>query len=92
MKLDHLLMNRFNYPEQDAKMLAERLEALEAPLKPILDRWIADGAENDDTMFEGYSVNTLCSGGAMNFIAALLTLDWLLREPEAAKAAIRRGV
>lgn len=28
----------------------------------------------------------------MNFIAALLTLDWIIKEPEQALTAIRNGV
>lgn len=41
---------------------------------------------------EGYSCKQLMQQFNMSVIAALLTLDWLLREPELAKQAILDGI
>lgn len=40
---------------------------------------------------EGYTAERLVKERSLTPLAALFTFDWLLREPEAARAAIERG-
>jgi len=40
---------------------------------------------------EGYSVQRLVDEHGMNPVAAYLTLDWLIKEPEAALVPLERG-
>lgn len=91
-KIKSLLMDRLGYSSYEADMLADDLCKLHPELKPLFERWVCEGIECDSTVFHGYSIDTLRSGSKMNFIAALLTLDWLLREPEKALPIIRRGI
>lgn len=51
-------------------------------------RWWETG-ELPTVEVEGYTAGRLAKERSLNPMAALLTLDWLLREPEAARAAIR---
>lgn len=91
MDIQKLLTERLDYTNAEADMLKNVLENLQPPLQPLLERWANEGIDADDTLFHGYSIDRLKEGG-MNFIAALLTLDWLIREPEQALAAFREGV
>ena len=51
--------------------------------------------ENNDTpdiMIEDYSYDFLTNQMNMHPIGAFITLDWLIREPEKAKQALKRGI
>lgn len=86
------LMSRLGYSEQDACVLCGDLEQLDRSLVPLLTRWVQDGTCSDDTEYGGYSLNSLCADCGMNFVAALLTLDWIIKEPEQAVTALRTGI
>lgn len=88
----NLLMSRFGYSVQDVDLLSRDLEQLDSTLVPILAKWVSDGTCSDATEYSGYSIDSLCSRFDMNFIAALLTLDWIIKEPEKALTAIKNGV
>lgn len=87
-----LIVERNGCSRSQAAMIAGDLSRLNPRLQPLLDAWVAEGKEDDDTLYEGYSVNSLKSGMHMLFTGALLTLDWLLRDPETARNALSRGV
>lgn len=87
-----LLMSRFGYSEQDISVLCSDLEQLDQALVPVLAKWIKDGDCSDSTEYSGYSINSLRAEYEMNSIAALLTLDWIIKEPEQAISAIKGGI
>ena len=87
-----LIMQRNGCSETQAKVIAGDLEKLNPALKPLLQRWEETGAEDDATLYEGYSIDSLKAGYGLKFTGALLTLDWLLRDPETARRAISQGV
>lgn len=87
-----LLVSRFGYSEQDTDMLYADLEHLDQALAQILNRWIETGDCADATVYSGYSIDSLCSEFEMNFIAAILTLDWIIKEPEQALSALKSGI
>jgi hypothetical protein len=76
--------------------LAERLAAVDDSLAPLVAAWL-DGADADDerlaaVLVEGSSVRSLTDRYSMTVPAAIVTLDWLLRDPDTAAAALARGV
>lgn len=87
-----LLMSRVGYSEQDADLLSNDLEQLDLALIPVMNHWIDVGTCTDATEFSGYSIDSLCSEFEMNFIAAILTLDWIIKEPELALSALKSGI
>ena len=87
-----LLMSHFGYSEQDACVLCNDLEQLDQALVPVLTKWIKDSDCSDSMEYSGYSMNSLCAEYGMNFIPALLTLDWIIKEPEQAIPAIKSGI
>lgn len=86
------IMERTHCDEQTAERLEAKLKIISAELKPILDAWLDSGEEKNDIVFHGYSVNSLMKKNGMKFTGALLTLDWLIREPEKAAAVIEQGI
>lgn len=86
------IMERTGFDEAAAELMEKDLSAVCDQLKPLVQNWLETGAEDDDTMYEGYSLNSLKKAYDMYFTGAVLTLDWLIREPEKAKAAIRYGI
>ena len=41
---------------------------------------------------EGYSITDFMEKRKMKYPAALLTMDWLIKEPERAKESLKRGL
>lgn len=87
-----MIMKRLDCPEGIAVRLEKALGEISEELKPLVCAWLETGAQNDDTEYEGYSLNTLMETFDMQFTAAVLTLDWLITDPEAAKKAIAGGI
>ena len=90
--LKELLVERLGYSEQDVPLLESQLKGLHELLLPLYQRWVETGQSSDSRQYEGYSLNSLQADYGMNFIAALLTLDWLLKEPEQARQALRHYI
>lgn len=84
-----LVENR--YPEKQAPLVAEELMHLDARLTALLKAWVEDSRETDFEV-EGYSVRGLMEKLRMTYPAALLTIDWLIKEPAVAKEAICNGI
>ena len=79
------------YPEKQAQMTAAELLQIDASLQPLLAQWIENGVETD-VEAEGFSLVWLMKQYKMMYPAALLTIDWLIKEPEIAVNAVRKGV
>ncbi len=84
------LVSEFGYNDGGAALVAAKLANLHGELAEIVERWWRDGATIHFSV-RGYTVQSLMADSAMNPIAAILTLDWLLREPDKAERAIRHG-
>ena len=89
--MKNIIMERLNCPEDRAMLIEEKLEQLHEDLKPLLHQWLNDGTVDEKVLVEGYSAVYFMRDYEMEFTGAILTMDWLLREPEVAKAAIEDG-
>ena len=76
-QIKYILIDR-GYNERNAKLVAHELTLLSAPLQPLLSQWL----DNEQHMQKR----------GMTYPAALLTIDWLLKEPEEAKLSLSRGI
>ena len=80
------------YPGTAAILVAEKLAKISQRLKPALDAWLSTGAEPVECA-EGLSTKILMEKQKnMKYPAALLSIDWLIREPNIAKAIIEKGL
>lgn len=77
-------------PERIAGGLAEDLLNVDERLAPLRDAWL-EGDESKDIAVNGYSVSRFVEYG-MAYHAALLSMDWLIKEPQAAKEALGKGI
>ena len=84
-----LLITRENYPENKAHAVAEDLLQLHANLIPLFERWVKDRADQGDYLYHGISLKALCDKLKMNYAAALVTMDWVVKEPDEAVPAIK---
>lgn len=84
------LLAEFGYPEEGARLVATDLCNSTPQVQSAFLRWWTTG-EVPRLSVAGYSTQDLIEQHGMNPIAAFLTLDWLAREPEKARTALRRG-
>jgi hypothetical protein len=84
------LISEFGYPPNGAKLVADKLMNSSPEIQESFVQFWETGEVSLLTV-EGYSVSSLGEEHGMNPIAGFLTLDWLIREPEKAKASLRRG-
>ena len=88
--IQDILIER-DYPEKQAILVASNLQTLDPKLKDGLTSWLTDQTETD-YLIEGFKLSELKRKFDMTYPAALLTMDWLIKEPELAKKSIQRGI
>lgn len=69
-----------------------KLLQIDESLKPILEEWLQDDEVSSDAMFHGYSINMLMGRYRMKFTGAILTLDWIVKDPASAEKALKYGI
>lgn len=90
-QIKQILIDR-GYNERNATLVAQELTRLATPLQPLITKWLDDEQRLEDFEAEGYSISGLMQKRGMTYPAALLTIDWLLKEPEEAKLSLKRGI
>lgn len=71
------------YDEKSANLVAKDLQDLSHPLDKYLQQWIEDEIISDFKV-DNYSVVGLMKERSMTYPAALLTMDWIIKEPDKA--------
>ena len=80
------------YPEKIAASTAVNLSKLTGRLADALKVWL-DETKMPEMESHGYTTTSLMEKfRGMTYPAALLTIDWLERDPELAKQAIEKGI
>lgn len=85
-----ILISR-GYNEPSSALLENKLSDIDPSLNGLLENWLINGEERDITI-SGISLIKLMNKFHMKYPAALLSMDWLIREPEKAKEAIEQGI
>lgn len=89
--IKNILIER-GYPENAATVVSQKLSNLSGQLSEAASSWLNSGSE-PVVSSQGYSTKSLMERfPGMKYPAALLTIDWLERDPEKAKIAIERGL
>lgn len=89
-EIKNILINR-GYPERQAISVASDLMDIDSQLTDGLSHWLENETETEYTI-EGFKLSELKHKFDMTYPAALLTMDWLIKDPEKAKYSIQRGV
>lgn len=84
------LNSEFGYSASGAKLIADQLVTFTPELHAAFDKWWRDN-KLPTIEVEDYSLQLLMERHNQNPIAAFLTLSWLIKEPDRAKDALRRG-
>ena len=79
------------YSEKSANLVLNELAQLSAPLNDCLVEWIETGNCKDYAV-DGFSIFDFQENRKMKYPAALLTMDWLIKEPEKARESLKRGL
>lgn len=85
------LITEFKYPEQAAALVADKLAACNPKILDSFSKWWQDGELDQTLNVEGYTLSRLIQDHSQKPIAAYLTLDWLIRDKDAALEVINRG-
>jgi hypothetical protein len=84
------LISEFGYPPKGAQIVGEKLVKSSPQIQQAFIRFWEAG-EIPSMVVEGYTVSRLADEHGMKPIAALLTLDWLIRDPVQAKISLHKG-
>lgn len=79
------------YTAKQAVTVAAELEKIDWQLQKGLQIWLAEEKETN-YLIEGVKLSELKRKFGMTYPAALLTMDWLIKEPELAMKSINRGI
>ena len=79
------------YTEKQAASVASDLLDVDEQLKDGLQHWLATNEEKDYEVAD-FKLSELKQQFDMTYPAALLTIDWLIKEPDLAMKAIKRGI
>lgn len=91
LEILEILMQR-GYTQRNASLVAEEMVNIAPQLQQYLEAWLMDKSYNENYEVGEYSLKRLQEERRMNYPAALLTMDWLIKEPEAALSSLNRGI
>lgn len=80
------------YDLRSAKLVTPDLLQLSIPLQPLFESWLNDETYRADYSIEGYSISSLMEEREMEYPAALLTIDWIIKEPKNALRSLKCGI
>src|SRR5579883_1738678 len=84
------LRDEFNYSEPEARALIDALASSRTPVKQAFAEWWFTG-RLDTLEVGGWTAQKIVDHLGCHPPAAIVNLDWLLTEPDAARAALERG-
>ena len=89
--MEELLLSKFpEYNGETLSVIIPKIEDMNPLLKNSLEKYLREEALDEINLL-GYTVENLKDNYSMNEVAAFLTLDWILREPEKAIASLKKG-
>lgn len=83
-------LTKQGYQKKAAEIVAKELMNVDNSLSMLVVIWLKD--EFADFESHGYSISGLMKDRSMTYPAALLTIDWLIKEPDKAISSLKRGI
>ena len=83
-----VITEREGYTQKRAVLLANECQNISEELLPLFEKWLQDASVKEDFTVQGYSLLNMMQQREMHYLAALLDMDWLIKEPEKAKPVI----
>ncbi len=85
------ILQERGYSEKQSVKVAAELQGIDDSLKNHLNKWLVSEEESDYHVV-GFSLLELKRKFDMTYPAALLTMDWLIKDSENAIRSINRGI
>jgi hypothetical protein len=85
------LVSGYGYSEHEAQQVAADLDTAAPAIQQAFEHWWKTGEVRLDTEVQGYTPQRLMDEYHFTPPNALLTMDWLLREPQQALSLLREG-
>ena len=79
------------YSEVQANIVIDKLSKVDEEFKDGIQNWVDCGKMIEFTI-DQINTTSLMRQYGLSYPAAVLTLDWVKRDPAAAKEAIKRGI
>ena len=89
-KIKEVLLER-GYTDKQVNAVIYDLMIIDESLQEGFSLWLESEKETDYTI-QGIALSELRNKFGMTYPAALLTMDWLIKEPEKAIESINRGI
>lgn len=86
------ILQKRGYDYRSAKLVSVDLLNLSNPLSSFLESWLKDRTKEQNYELHGYSLKTFMEERNMSYPAALLTMDWLIKDPTSALISLKRGI
>lgn len=86
-----LLERSKDYSMAEANFLFAELEHKTEGTKQAIEKWVSTG-EKTILHAQNWTSSDLEKEYTMNYIASVLTIDWIIREPDMAEKALKRGL
>lgn len=87
-KIVNILIDREGYAPERARIVASECEKLSPELLKLFNKWLNDPNEKLDYVTQGYSLSEMINKRELKYPAALLDMDWLIKEPTKARPVI----
>ena len=91
-QLKDLLMRRISCSEEVAAGIIEDVGRMDSSLQGVWETWCQCEEVDDHLRVEGYTTADLMEQYGLEFTGAILTMDWLLKDPKTAKEALAYGI
>lgn len=89
-QIKNILIDR-GYSLPGAETASSDLVGINDKLKSCLEEWLASGNEQDYSVDE-FSIKGIMQKYKMKYPAALLSINWVLNDPETAIPMIKKGI
>lgn len=93
MKLEEIIqgLKSKGFSDTESSVIAPDLFNISPALQPLLESWLKNGRE-EDYETSSFSIKELMKKYGLEYQAALLSIDWLIKEPEIATQVILQGI
>lgn len=85
------VLEKQGYPEFMIDNTIKKIEAFAPAVATVFAEWLENGS-TPQLEVENYSYISLIDKFKMKPIGAFITLDWLIRDSEAAKKSLKNGI
>lgn len=85
------ILKEEQYPDYMLEKTIEKVERFAPTVMEVFEEW-SKSKKEPAISIEGFSFHQLIVEYRMKPIGAFITLDWLLRDPQKAVAALKRGI